>query len=227
MHRDRRGAVPDHVADLIDHRRVRLVGGADPLRQHQPAVDSMHSSGLSDSAVPSQAAAPPIRPLRRRLSSRCTTMKAWPRGTAERASASTAFEVGTRRGRARGRQRDEADTHRRRPRVDHRTAGPNSRAAATGGAVGARQRRRDVHGHHPVAAAVGQRLGRLGEFGGRGARGGGVARRGCRAGSRRHRRAGPCRPPGCAAAPGECRTARSSSGCQARGRIGDHDDGHG
>lgn len=50
----------------------------------------MRSSGLSASAVPSQAAGPPMRPLRRRLSSRCTTMKPCPRDTAARAASATA-----------------------------------------------------------------------------------------------------------------------------------------
>ena len=35
---------------------------------------SIRSSGLSASAVPSHAWGPPMRPLRRRLSNRCTTM---------------------------------------------------------------------------------------------------------------------------------------------------------
>ena len=90
MHRDDGGVRADHLGDPFHHRRVRLVDGADPLGEHQPPVESRHSSGLSDSAVPSQAAALPIRPLRRRLSSRCTTMKACPRFTAARAAASTA-----------------------------------------------------------------------------------------------------------------------------------------
>ena len=51
---------------------------------------STRNNGLSASAVPSHALAPPIRPLRRRLSSRCTTMNAWPRDTAELAAAATA-----------------------------------------------------------------------------------------------------------------------------------------
>ena len=36
---DLRAAVADHLGDLIDHRRVRLGGGADALTKHQPAVD--------------------------------------------------------------------------------------------------------------------------------------------------------------------------------------------
>ena len=38
MHRDGCGLVPDHGADLVEHRRDRLGGGPDPLRQNKFAV---------------------------------------------------------------------------------------------------------------------------------------------------------------------------------------------
>src|SRR4029078_1977664 len=49
----------------------------------------MQSSGFGDRAVPSQEAPLRIRPLRRRLSSLCTTTNTFPRSCAERAAVST------------------------------------------------------------------------------------------------------------------------------------------
>ena len=81
--------------------------------------------------MPSHDAAVPIRPLRRKLSSRCTTMKERPRGTAALAAASTASRsspAADERAAATATNPTPAAADRA---FTTRTAGPNSRATAT------------------------------------------------------------------------------------------------
>ena len=116
----RRAAIADDLGDPIDHRRVRLGDGADPLVQHQPAVDVETQQRLQRQrgAQPGRGAADPaaapqvVQPVHH-------DERVAPRARADRAAASTASRSAPRgRGTRRG-QRDEAGAHRRRPRVDH------------------------------------------------------------------------------------------------------------
>ena len=88
----------------------------------------MQSSGFSDSAVPSQEAPLRIRPLRRRLSSRCTTTNTCPRVLRRTGRGLNGIEIGTR-----GRARAAASATKPTPiaadrELTTRTDEPNSRA---------------------------------------------------------------------------------------------------
>ena len=112
-------AVADHLGDLIDHRRMRLGGGADPLGQNQPAVDVdaqqrlQRQRGTQPRRSPADPAAAPqvVQPVHD--DERVTAGNRRTRGGLN------GVEVRAGGGRPRGGQRDEPDAHRGRPEFDH------------------------------------------------------------------------------------------------------------
>ena len=174
VHRQCGRALADDLADPVDHRRRRMGDGAHPLGQNEFAViDTQQRLERQRGAQPRlgpadpPAAAQVVQPVHH--DERMTARHGRSRGVRD------GVQVAARGRGPRGGQRDETGAHRGRPRVDDPHLRVEVGRGPFGGAVGSRQRRRDVHRHHAVAAAVGQRLlVGVGQFGRGGRRGGGV-----------------------------------------------------
>ena len=138
------GLVPDHAADLVEHRRDRLGGGPDALRQNEFAVvDAQQWLQRQRGAQPGRrpadppAAAQVVQPVHHDVGVGAADGRTGLGGNG--------LQVGTGRGGPRRGQRDKAGAHRRRFRVHHRHPGTELPSGLLGSAVGARQCRRDVH----------------------------------------------------------------------------------
>ena len=175
MHRDRGRTLTDDFAHPVDHRRDRLAGGADPLRQNKFAVvdaqqrlerqlGAQPGTGTTDAPAAPQVVQlvdddEPVIAAHRRSRRFRDSVQVGPAGRCPG-----------------GGQRDETRIHRGRLRIDHPDRWTDLGRSGLGGAEGSRQRRRKVHRHYPIAAAVGQRLPVcLAQFCRRGCGGGGLA----------------------------------------------------
>ncbi len=149
-------ALPHHLQNLFDHRRGGLGGGPHPRRQHQRAVlDAQQWLDCQRGPQPGGGGPDPTAAAQI-LQSLHHDEGVHP-GHRRGGLCGNGVEGGPASGSPGGRQRDEPDPHPGRTGVDHphRTAELPSRVL--GGTKGARQRRRDMHSHHTVAAAVDQR----------------------------------------------------------------------